>query len=159
MVYNIRSATIHDIDAICSLMRESVCELCKEFYTKPQLESYLKDFPKKVYYNDLISDRILIVACDQDKIVGFTQYDPSESALDAIYVLPGHTGNGLGSRMLRYIEDVARSLKKQEIQIGTSINAITFYEKSKYIFQRKFIQTCKDGTQFESARLKKSLSD
>jgi len=157
VVYNIRSATIRDIDAICSLISESVCELCKEFYTQSELRAYLANFPKKSRYNELLSDRILIVACERDKIVGFTQYDPSESAVDAIYVLPANTGKGVGTRMLRYIEDVARSLKKNEIQIGASVNAISFYEKSQYIFQNKYFKTCKDGTQFESAKLKKNL--
>jgi len=122
------------------------------------LEAYIANFPKRIHYNELLSDRILIVACDNETIVGLIQYDPSESAVDAIYVLPGHNGKGLGTRMLRYIEDVARSLKKGEIQIAASMNAIPFYEKSKYIFQDKCFITCKDGTKFKSIKLKKQLN-
>ncbi len=156
-MYNIRSATILDIDAICSLMSESVFELCKDYYTKTELEAYMSNFPKRIHYNELLSDRILIVACVDETIVGFTQYDPSESAVDAIYVLPGHTGKGIGTRMLGYIEDVARSLKKNEINIAASKNAVSFYEKSKYIFQNTSYITCKNGTKFESVKFIKHL--
>ncbi len=156
-MYNIRSATIDDIDAICSLVSKSVFELCKEYYTESELEAYLANLLKKIHYNELLSDRILIVACENNVIVGFTQYDPSQSAVDAIYVLPNHTGKGVGTRMLRYIEDVARSLKKEEIIIAALKNAVGFYEKSKYIFQNTSLITCKDGTKFESVELKKQL--
>ena len=156
-MYNIRSATINDIDAIHALVSESIYELCKDFYTKEELDAYLSSFPKIAHYNELLSDRIIIVACDNETIVGYTQYDPSDSTVDAIYVLPSYTGKGAGSHLLRYIEDVARSLKKSEIKISSSVNAVSFYEKENYIFQENFFQTCKDGTKFESAKLKKQL--
>ncbi len=157
-MYNIRSATIDDIDAIHALVSESIFELFKDHYTKEQLEAYLASFPKRTHYNELLSDRIIIVACDNDTIVGYTQYDPSESTVDAIYVLPSYTGKGAGSRLLRYIEDVARSLNKSEIKINSTVNATTFYEKSNYIFQENFMQTCKDGTKFEAVKLVKQLN-
>ena len=158
MIYNIRSATIHDIDDINALVRESMLKLCKGYYTDAELESFLLDFPNKNHYHDILSDRILIVACLKDQIAGFTQYDPLRSAVDAIYVLPDHAGNGLGTRMLRYIEDIARSLRKEEILAGAPMNAIRFYEKSEYKFKRTYFQTCRDGTQFESAEVIKRLN-
>jgi len=157
-VYNIRSATLQDIDTICSLMCDSVCELCKDFYTKSELDAFLSNFPKRVYYNELLSDRILIVACEDESILGFAQFDPSQSAVDAIYVRPGHTRKGVGSRLLSYIEDVARSLKKEKMNITVSLNAVSFYENSRYIFQSKSFITCKDGTKFESVTLTKVLA-
>jgi len=139
-------------------MSNSVFAFCRDYYTNSELEAYLGNFPKRNQYNELLSDRILIVTCENETIVGFTQYDPSESAVDAIYVLPGHTGNGVGTRMLRYIEDVARSLKKDEINIVSSKNAVSFYEKSEYIFQNRFYITYKNGTKFESVKLIKRLN-
>jgi len=156
-VYNIRSVTLEDIDAIRLLMTESVFEFCKDYYSKTELEAYLSSFTNRIYYSELLSDKILIVACLEETIVGFAQYDPSVSAVDAIYVLPGHTGNGVGSRLLSYIEDIARSLKKEEINIAASKNSISFYEKSKYIFQNTGYITCKDGTKFESVEFTKIL--
>jgi len=157
-VYNIRSATMQDIDAIHSLVRESVFELCKDHYSISELEAYLSSFPKTEHYNELLSDRIIIVACENETIVGYTQYDPANSTVDAIYVLPGHTGNGAGSHLLRYIEDIARSLKKEEILISASINAVSFYEKLDYIFQTKFFKICSNGTKFESVKYRKNLN-
>jgi len=157
-VYNIRSATIHDIDAIHALVRESVFKLCKDHYSISELEAYLSSFPKIEHYNKLLSDRIIIVAIENDTIVGYTQYDPSSSTVDAIYVLPNHTCKGAGSHLLRYVEDIARSLKKDEILISASINAVSFYEKSNYIFQEKFFKTCSDGTKFKSVKYRKNIN-
>ncbi len=158
-MYNIRSVTLQDIDAIHLLMTKSVFEFCKDYYSKAELEAYLSSFTNRIYYNELLSDKILIVACIEEIIVGFAQYNPSVSAIDAIYVLPGHTGKGVGTRLLGYIEDIARSLKKEEINIAASKNAISFYEKSQYTFLNTGYITCKDGTKFESVEFSKNIAN
>ena len=156
-VYNVRPATVEDIDTIYSLIYASVFELCKQHYSQEKLDSFIHSLPSKVLYYKWLTDRILIVCCDGKNIIGFGQLDPAESFLDAIYVHPEYTGNGVGTKIINYLEGVASSLKKHEIKINAPVNAIGFYEKCGFEQQGTFFITCKDGTKFDSVKFTKQL--
>lgn len=156
-MYNVRAATVEDVDNIYSLIYDSVHELCKQHYTQEKLNSFIHNLPGKVLYYKWLTDRILIVCCDEDDIVGFGQYDPTESFIDAIYVHPQHTGKGVGTSIMKYLEEVARTLRKPALNINGSINATNFYEKCGYEQQGTFFMNCKDGTRFETIKFTKLL--
>jgi GNAT superfamily N-acetyltransferase len=99
----------------------------------------------------------MIVCCEGKTIVGFGQFDPTESFIDAIYVDPNHIGRGVGTKIMNYLEEVTRSLNKTEICINASINAINFYEKCGYQQQGTFYIDCRDGSKFETIRFCKQL--
>ena len=156
-MYNIRAATVDDVDRIYSLIYDSVHELCKQYYPQTKLDAYIDSLPSKVLYYKWLTDRILIICCNGDDVVGFGQYDPTESLIDAIYVHPQHTNKGVGTSLMRYLEEVARTLKKPHINISGSINAVRFFEKCGYEQQGTFFKTCKDGTRFETVAFSKQL--
>lgn len=157
-MYNVRAATVEDVDKIYSLIYDSVHELCRQHYTPEKLNSFIKNLPSKVTYYKWLTDRILIVCCNEGDVIGFGQYDPAESFIDAIYVHPQHTNKGVGSSIMKYLEEVARTLKKNQININGSINATRFYAKCGYEEQGTFFISCKDGTRFETVRFYKLLN-
>jgi len=157
-VYNVRPATVEDVDTIYSLIYASVCELCKEHYSQEKLDSFIQTLPGKVLYYKWLTDRILIVCCDGKNIIGFGQFDPAESFVDALYIHPEYTRKGVGTQIMHYLEDVACSLKKSDININASVNATTFYEKVGFDQQGTFFITCKDHTKFETIKFSKQLN-
>jgi len=157
-VYTVRPASVEDVDNIYSLIYASVCELCKAHYTQEKINSFINNLPSKLLYYKWLSDRILIVCCEGKTIVGFGQFDPAESFIDAIFVDPQYIGKGIGTKIMTYLDDVARSLRKSEIKINASINAISFYEKCGFVQQGTFFLTCKDGTHFETVKFSKLLT-
>ena len=156
-MYNVRPATVEDVDTIYSLIYASVCELCKEHYSQEKLDSFIHNLPAKVLYYKWLTDRILIVCCNGKNIIGYGQFDPAESFIDAVFIHPEHTRKGIGTKILRYLEDVAYSLKKSDITINASINATAFYEKCGFEQQGTFFITCKDHSKFETIKFFKSL--
>ena len=156
-MYTIRPASVKDVDNIYSLIYSSVCELCKTHYTQEKLNSFIDNLPSKLLYYKWLTDRILIVCCEGKNIVGFGQFDPAESFIDAIFVHPEHTGKGIGTKIINYLDDVAQSLKKSEVKINASINAISFYEKCGFEQQGTFFIICKDGTRFETVKFTKQI--
>ncbi len=157
-MYNVRTATVDDVDTIYSLIHASVYELCKEHYSQAKLDSFIHTLPSKIIYYKWLTDRILIVCCDGKDVVGFGQLDPAESYVDALYVHPNYTRKGIGTKLLHYLEEVAISLRKSDIKINASINAIRFYEKCGFEQQGTFFITCKDHTRFETIKFSKQLA-
>ena len=157
-MYNVRSATVEDVDNIYSLIYASVCELCKEHYSQEKLDSFIHTLPGKVLYYKWLTDRILIVCCDGKDIIGFGQFDPAESFVDALYIHPKYTRKGVGTKILHYLEDVAHSLKKPDIKINASVNSTNFYEKCGFEQQGTFFITCKDHAKFETIQFSKQLN-
>ena len=51
----------------------------------------------------------LVVAEDEGKIVGFAQYFPPNSSIEAVHVLPSHVKRSVGKILVRRIEDIARN--------------------------------------------------
>ena len=156
-MYTVRPASVNDVDNIYSLIYSSVCELCKTHYTQEKLNSFIDNLPSKLLYYKWLTDRILIVCCEGKNIVGFGQFDPAESFIDAIFVHPEHTGKGIGTKIITYLDSVAQSLKKYELKINASINAVSFYEKCGFERQGTFFIICKDGTRFETVKFTKQL--
>jgi len=158
-VYNIRRACVGDIDEVYSLIYESVSELCRQHYSQDKIDSFIDNLPSKILYYKWLTDKIMIVCCEGQSIVGFGQFDPSEAFVDAIFVGPKHVGKGIGTKMMHYLEEVAQQLKKTEIAINASVNAIKFYEKCGYQQQGTFFIDCKDGTKFETIKFSKTISE
>jgi ribosomal protein S18 acetylase RimI-like enzyme len=72
----------------------------------------------------------LLVACDDDRIVGFAQagfgpntagngLDPSVGVVCALAVLPSHRRHGVGTELLRRAEDYLRGRGARELQAGS----------------------------------------
>ena len=158
-MYNVRAATVEDVDNIYSLIYDSVYELCKQHYRQEKLDAFIHNLPSKVLYYKWLTDRILIVCCDGKEIVGFGQYDPAESFIDAIYVHPQHIGKGVGSSIMRYLEQIAHTLRKPDLSINASINATRFIEKCGYQQQGTFFINCKNGKRFETIKFTKLLEE
>ena len=157
-MYNVRAAAVEDVDTIYSLIYASVCELCKEHYSQEKLDSFIHNLPSKVLYYKWLTDRILVVCCDGKDIIGFGQFDPAESFIDALYIHPEHTRKGVGTQIIHYLEEVANSLKISDIKINASVNATNFYEKCGFEQQGTFFIKCKDHSKFETIQFSKPVT-
>ncbi|XRH75119.1 MAG: GNAT family N-acetyltransferase [Candidatus Methanosuratincola verstraetei] len=80
------------------------------------------------------------LALERDEILGFCQMVPKggeRAELDRIVMFPGHTGRGLGSRLLEFsVEDQAREGRREIIVYAgrDERRARAFYEKNGFEF-------------------------
>ena len=143
-------------------MQDSIFELCRDHYSLSKLEAYLNYQPSKIRFEKLMGDQIIIVATqnvhgEPNKLVGFSRFDPAHALLESLCVLPQFSRQGIGRSLLRYIEDVARSLKLPEVSVHSSLNAIVFYQRCGYRQQDLFYLQCNDGKKIESVRFTKTF--
>ena len=104
-----RKAISEEFDDFKKVVVESVLELCKHHYTHAQLKSLLAQYPGRELYEKWIHERVLVVAEDDGKIVGFAQYFPPNSSIEAIHVLPSQVKRCVGKNLIGLIEDIARN--------------------------------------------------
>ena len=153
----VRKAISEDIDEFKKVVVESVLELCKDHYTQAQLKSLLAQYPGRELYEKWIDERVLVVAEDEGKIVGFAQYFPPNSSIEAVHVLPSHVKRCVGKALVELIEDLARNQGVEKITLGSSLNAIGFYTKCGYVEKESGTIKCNDGVELRVVFFEKTL--
>jgi len=127
---SIRKATITDFKHIHKLIIEFA-----RFQKTPEKVNITVD--KMVEQNDHFN--CLVVEDDKGKIIGYTNYSiiyyswvGKSIYLDDLYVKPAFRGNGLGSRMMNAVFDIARKEKCNRVcwQVSKwNTTTIEFYKK------------------------------
>ena len=130
-------ATIHDIDAIRTITKNTWPNAYGKILSSAQLE-YMLD---KMYSNESLAlqfstGNVFILAKNNQEIVGFASWSPTDQQkgiyhLQKIYVLPSEQGKKTGSKLLDYIiEDIlSKSGKKLHLNVNRNNAARYFYEK------------------------------
>lgn len=130
-------ATIHDIDAIRTIAKNTWPNAYGKILSSAQLE-YMLD---KMYSNESLAlqfstGNVFILAKNNQEIVGFASWSPTDQQkgiyhLQKIYVLPSEQGKKTGSKLLDYIiEDIlSKSGKKLHLNVNRNNAARYFYEK------------------------------
>ena len=154
---DVRRATVHDIEQLKNLVIASVLELCKEHYTPKELQSLLAQYPRRELYEKWIDERVLVVAEYKGTIVGFAQYFPQDSSIEAVHVSPGHAKQGIGQMVVARMEEIARHQGAKKITLSSSLNAIGFYEKCGYIRKDSGKFWCNDGVELGVVNFEKEL--
>ncbi|TAA72693.1 GNAT family N-acetyltransferase [Planococcus salinarum] len=104
-------------------------------------------FLNSAYSKEMMIRRLnvssLYVAESQDRIVGFANFslvkEAGEMELGAIYLLPEHQGNGIGSALLNKGITMATSAKKVFINVEKeNRTGVRFYEARGFDFVSEF---------------------
>jgi len=132
----IREADISDVDYIVCVINESNYRayrniIPKEFFKHPVVDRnvILKDMEKMRFYVYEVNGRIVGVAALHPK--------PNEKIgiIRWVYVHPEHQRRGIGTALMKHIEEIARKLNLKKLCLVTHEKAywaIKFYEKLGY---------------------------
>ena len=80
-----------------------------------------------------IRDKVVLVEEHQGQVLAFGQLDPTTSVIEAIYVHPSRSRQGVGMGMLQALEAVAGTRGIRELVLEASLNAVEFYERAGYV--------------------------
>jgi ribosomal protein S18 acetylase RimI-like enzyme len=153
----IRAATSGDIENFKNVIRTSILCLCKDHYTSEEISSLLKQYPENELYECWIKDRVLMVAENKNSIVGFSQYNPGMASIEAIHVLPGYAGRGIGRQLITKIEEIAITQATKKIILDSSLNAVRFYQQCGYKRMGDSNYICSDGVKLDVVKFEKMI--
>lgn len=126
----IRRATLDDRQAIYEIQRSAILETCRRSYPEEDVTVWAGLLSPDSYH--AIHDRYFVVAERSGRIEGFGQLDEQEGEVEAIYVSPAAEGRGIGSAILRHLEERARACGLKELKVRSTLNAESFYARHGY---------------------------
>jgi len=127
----LRSARPEDACAIASLWRKSIRTVCAPAYgfNEAVLGPWADEKTPECVAELIVCEEFFIVAEAEDcEIAGFFCGSFALNTF-ALYVAPERQRTGVGSRLFRCYENLARAEGKTSVTFHSSLNAVTFYQK------------------------------
>ncbi|MEF8781302.1 MAG: GNAT family N-acetyltransferase [Haloferacaceae archaeon] len=139
---HVREATVDDVDGIRRVARESLEESYESALGGDRVEEGIESWYSAERLREEIpdDDRPIVVALEDDSIVGFAQSYLAKrrepvGEIDWIHVGPEFRGEGIGSRLLERVEELLRDRGATRLE-GRALLANptgrTFYEREGY---------------------------
>ncbi len=134
ILITLRPAEPQDNEDIYRIHSKAVDFTCRESYTPTIRQVWLSKIPADSYaeITGKTNKKKLYVIEYKEKIQGFCQLNPEKSQLEALYVHPDLHNQGLGTAMLRHIEEQAIRENLNFLKLYSSLNAVGFYKLNGY---------------------------
>lgn len=154
---NIRLATMLDLEAISLVHYNAVHGTApSKFYTEEILETWGQSPTDKNRLNRLrarigsSNEVFVVVELDNKTIIGYGAIALSEHKISSVYVDAMYKHQGVGKKILNYLESLALQHGAKTIQLTAALNAETFYvyhgyssiELTSYRFQSGVAMSC-----------------
>lgn len=154
----IREGLFSDRDGIWTVFLTSVLELCGTHYDREEVLVWARSVEPETLAAQA-PGLITLVAEDEGRIVAFGQFDPAQGEVLSLYVAPGFTGRGIGRALLRTFEECALERGIGWMQIGSTLNAVGFFEKEGYKQAKMEQLRLPDGTTLPRIRMSRSFPE
>lgn len=154
----IRRAELRDRDGIWTVFLTSVLELCGTHYERDEVLAWARSLEPETFGASILT-RVTLVAEEAGRIVAFGQFNPKQGEVETLFVAPGFTGRGLGKTLLKMFEQMALGKGIGWMQMGSTLNAVGFFEKEGYKQAKMEQLQLADGTTLPRIRMSKSFPE
>lgn len=157
MDVTVRRARSADILQVYEVFASSLRKLCSRHYTPEQIHASLQVMNHEVYAKSIDTDVFLV--CEfAENVVGFGRMQTSMGEITGLYVDPDFAGRGIGSALLRQLEDVAVAMRWDQTQLYATLNSVGFYKKAGYGINSLTMTELAEGVVLPSVRMIKPFS-
>ena len=138
MNVTIRLAKTDEIETIIDLQSLSISNLGYKEYNEQQLNAIIKSQKQvRLMQNDEI---IYVAESSEGSILGFgafIQTNLNTGEIAGIYIDPKYLGKGIGTQIIKKIEDKALQKGILQLNVNSSLNSINFYHRKGYKLARE----------------------
>ena len=125
MNLTIRKATADDAAAAWEIRSAAIRHACKGFYADELLALWTVG-EMTVPFVEFVAQKFH-VATVNGSVVGTGVIDLGTGQMDAIFVRPDMMGQGIGKRVIAFLEELGRSAGLAELKLDATLNAAPFY--------------------------------
>ncbi len=126
---NIRKFNEKDALGVSNLIRKALLEVNSKFYPQSVIQYMCNEFSPK-FLIKLSKERDFSIALTNSKIIGtITLID---DYIGTVFVNPEYHRMGIGTKLMKSTENLAKERNIEILRLQSSINAIDFYEKLGY---------------------------
>lgn len=127
-----RQASTGDGEHVLAL-KQAAIESTTDAYTDEQIAAWRPTREAvPVFRQAMESDQFIVLIAEADEPVGYGVLNINAARIDAVYVHPDASGQGLGTSLLRQLENRARMYGLSKLTVVSSKNAIGFYESAGF---------------------------
>ena len=143
-MFTIRTANKKDTESIYKVHTDSIHELCSSCYNEEDIGPWIdRQHPSK--YEPFIDNKAMRVVVLEDQVIAFGHLEPfteTTAEICGLYVSPGISRKGIGTLLLCFLEDEAKSNGYQSIRLKSSLNAQNFYAANDYQVTQQDVCHC-----------------
>jgi putative acetyltransferase len=160
---HLRSGTAADADDLVRVHFDAVHRTASASYPSPVLDCWAvapNDAQRRAATREAIErgEELFVVATLNGAVCGFGSIVPASDELRAVYVDPDFGGRGVGSAILRRLEEMASDHRVSQLQMDASINAERFYIKHGYRVVRRGVHRLAGGIEMACVTMSKGIT-
>jgi putative acetyltransferase len=163
VLVRIRPAVAADAAGVAEVLFEAVRRTAAAFYPPEVIASWAHapDARRCAEIREAIlgGDELCLVAERAGQVVGFGSIIPASGELRAVYVDPGAGRSGVGSALLRKLEELAAARGLSALHMDASLNAEAFYAAHGYQVLARAMHQMAGGGQMACVKMRKSLRE
>lgn len=131
MEFYIRKAKLSDIDSIRQLFFETITTVNTAHYSPAQIKVWSSGAEDVDRWKRKLENQEFFIAEYADEFLGFVSL-LNNNYIDHLYSNGKYQGKGIASRLLNYIEQLAKGRGVTTLKSDVSITARPFFEKKGY---------------------------
>ncbi|SHK67163.1 GNAT family N-acetyltransferase [Chryseobacterium polytrichastri] len=151
----IRKGNKNDLAQLQQLFVDTIHFVCHKDYNQKQIEAWSSGIENKERWQQVIHHQYILVATEQDKILGFCSLD-NGNYIDLLFVHKNHQHQGIALQLYTLIEQEARQQNQKYLTADVSKTAQPFFEKIGFKLIKEQIVTVK-GVELTNFKMKKDL--
>ncbi|MDR3447435.1 GNAT family N-acetyltransferase [Dyella sp.] len=122
---HIRKATVDDAPACFAIRRDAIRAQCGGHYPDADLDIWTSGVMSATFAQR-VADYFYVAVAD-GHLVGTAMIDLVTGKIDAVFVLSGYMGRGIGRALMAQMESLAQDAGLDSIQLESTLNAAPFY--------------------------------
>ena len=126
----IRMAGMQDVDEILKLHESALRIINSDRYTLKQVAALAYALNAVELEDDILAGSYAVCADRHGCLLGFASF--SANRITGVFVRPDRLRMGIGSRLLRYVEEMAHRPPGEGIQVAAALGAEGFYMANGY---------------------------
>jgi GNAT superfamily N-acetyltransferase len=149
-MFHVRPYRSTDAEAVSDIIRTTMRISNSVDYLPERLQPLI-DYFSSAKVEEINRSRICLVAEEEGKLLGTAGLEENE--IVTFFVLPAHQGRGIGSALLRNLEEYARAQHIAELKLDASLTGTPFYAHHGYQQTGSIV----DGTAGPQISMRKQL--
>jgi ribosomal protein S18 acetylase RimI-like enzyme len=144
-----------DTEMIMNLFYETVHKINIRDYTPEQVKAWTGEKMDYEFWHKRLQMKLPYVAEKNGEIVGFAELE-ADGHIDCFYCHYQYQHQGIGSKLLKHLENIAKSQENQRLYAEVSITAKPFFQKHGFTVVREQ-QVERRGVLFTNYLMEKNL--
>lgn len=156
--FKIRKGQIDDLDELQMLFIETVTEVCISDYADDQIDAWVSDTKNNVNkqrWVDALSNQFVLVAQDENKIIGFATLDCG-NYIDFLFVHKDFQRQGVANKLYKEIGNEALHQQSAYLTSNVSKTARPFFENNGFVVVKEQVVHIK-GVKLTNYKMMKTI--